>query len=1121
MPEFTPKTVKQASSDEAPARKARPLPRLPPTPEWVLSLRAKAAAIPGRQGEVARALLSDEIGFQGTHLIRHDRDSIRKYLVELGWRDGVDIAEIPSPEGDLHQALEALIGREGAEFAGRLWRRNLELALALPRGCVRPEGSPPTPGNDPSALVRTKQFGALRIVEQLEPLRVVLFVYSRNLQPLERICRWFGADADLNPLPQIMPDPENNFAITPLFAGQCLDDETDGGIREFLTRLIKKNRNQVSPFGGTAPVSQPAAFLFASHQPSAHAFLAELIVDPDLNEEQREYLLGVSAGYTPEGFAAVLAALDKAPDSVRNGPTVKAALSGWLCLEKDAFAVVNKMQPDFLSLMAASFGDPARREAMFSGSEAEVYAALWALSQREMADCLAKIRDMIATGNDTQKAVSLFFTANNLRVSQYQYEIARPVFADPGSWQGLKDSTHLIQALHCLAWFADGTFPGRLHRLEAPGYAPLMTESRDLFLTWDQTLELYLKLRNIIERLNEAGKDEIGFGGRVILGRGFWSWVSRYEVFNPMINLLAREVIRTRPEIGREPEPSELGKIAGEWGFSLGRNLPFAFVESKRDWLDDRIIPPELVPPPPGMDPVLIRDDLCGFFYAMLDRDNYARGDLAQKVVTDGRHSRRQHQLFMQMFPGSTSYAGKVDFTDPEYQMLEAVLAGSNPQTRLGMFPLFLKRDPAGLEKSLKRLLSNPNPVAGQELLAIVAKRKDDLDYRELYRSCVPFAGGSEDAHLDMAAAQAADETNGYGGLYDATQAPYPFRDLPPPPDTESADAGRNIFGVTAEEVLSLLQAIEKTVDANAAFTYKARLAFGPAVELTIGDSHGIFPEYRLETVGSPNAGNPSRQDRIAYTRVGNTRLDDLPLAPVWRTMLAEARPSPACLVFLAVRKYASLLNPYLKDAEPAWADYGRNILRETGNSGLKVAGTTYNGGALFDALLNEVPADVRYPLLRTLIMAAMAIEPDPSRINTTLPVIMAYLADSTEKNDANFRERFRLTSIYLVGMGANPDSIKMELLRPEDFARACRMWAIPRNDFLRLFVAWGRSHPNQFESFVDPRTQGTLLAGVPDLAEIVDSIGARAMELEAKAGPVPSKLSVLAAVFKKYAQHR
>lgn len=1104
MPDLPPKTESQTVNSEA----SKPMaPPFPPASEWALSLRTKAETIPGRQGEIARTLVSDELlniyrpYITSSGYASVPRDRKRQLLADLGWREGVNIEEMLNPEGDLYQAVAALIGGEGAEFARKYWRRNLELAKYLARGNIRSPDSAPTRGDSPFANVRSKKLGSLRIIGQLDKLREVLMAFAEDPHPQERVEELFAANAagDSN----VPVRREASFNLPSLeFVGQCLDDDAEGRLLDLLTGMIKRDRNRVSPTSGTASLGAQFSSILAGSNPRGRALLVDLIADPELCEEQRIDLLQRSELYAPDGFAAMLAALDQAPESVRNSPAVTNVLADFLGLNKEAVLHKNETQPDYLSLMAAGLGDSARREAMFSQGAAEVYTALWALSRLELADCLDKIRKFVASGSDIQKEVALFFTANQIRISQYQWQITRPVLADPGVWKGLRDSTNLVLVVHCLEWFADG---GRLHLQDTSGHEPLSIESKGLFLTRDETLELYLNLRKIVDHLIAGGKSANGFGGRMAIGWDFWGWVSRHEVFTIMINLAAREIIEKRTPFGQVKEPGVFEKIAADWGFPEKVNPMPAFLTGKPDALDD------------NFGTLNIRDNLCIYLDEMEDRDNRTKYELLDKIVTDGSHSLVQHLIFMQMFPGSMRYAEKVELTDDEYAQVEEKLAGSTPARRVALFPLFLRRDPAGLEKSLQRLLTDPNPTAGRELLAIVAKRKDDPVYHDLYRNCAALAGGEEDNHQEIVEAHAADETNGYGDLYDASLPPARFP-LPSAPDLNSADAGKKLFGVTLEEILTLLQAVDQTIAANASVPYRAQLYSGKHADLTIGDPSGLYPEYRPQ----PNATNPAERASvntypIPRPRYGKPRLDDFPIAPVWRAMLAEVKTSPACLVFLVWTGNFYAFNACQFTDGVAWLDYAKNLVEDAKDFWQKSPYQSINLGALNEAFMNEMPSEACYAVFRNLILALMTLEPLPHNMNVTLTTLMSYLAHTTESNDANFSERFRIACEYQYGPNAKAPA--MELIWPEDLVRAYRLGVLPENDFIRVFIAWARNHPNWFERFIDPRTREILLANAPGLAAIVDRIGARAMELEAKSGAVPTKLSALAAICKRYSE--
>lgn len=62
--------------------------------------------------------------------------------------------------------------------------------------------------------------------------------------------------------------------------------------------------------------------------------------------------------------------------------------------------------------------------------------------------------DIVWTGDDARRALALFFMANQFHVAQYQWQAALPVLADPAAWRGVRDSSALVMALHCLDDFA-------------------------------------------------------------------------------------------------------------------------------------------------------------------------------------------------------------------------------------------------------------------------------------------------------------------------------------------------------------------------------------------------------------------------------------------------------------------------------------------------------------------------------------------------------------------------------------------------------------------------------------------------------------------------------------------
>lgn len=77
-----------------------------------------------------------------------------------------------------------------------------------------------------------------------------------------------------------------------------------------------------------------------------------------------------------------------------------------------------------------------------------------------------------------------------------------------------------------------------------------------------------------------------------------------------------------------------------------------------------------------------------------------------------------------------------VVFTDEEYRRIEDALGTADSNSRKSIFLTLLTREPAGLGQSVKRLLAAADGKlreAGNELVAIMAHRKDDPDYQAVY----------------------------------------------------------------------------------------------------------------------------------------------------------------------------------------------------------------------------------------------------------------------------------------------------------------------------------------------------------------------------------------------------
>lgn len=763
---------------------------IPPNePEWRVKLRQSAEALSGRQLDIAR-ILAEPAGRDQSHAYPPQEFPVPQpgsRLETFGWRGDIPLAEFFRSDGDLYQALAALVGKDQADLASRLFlHRNEKSGMFhaypgpdynyMPSFLAWREAASPQFGENDIDYLQAfvgdmaegysmdKYFAALDLPtlpmpnpEKVEP--AVLQAYSENRRATDKYRR--TGDPLLE---YYLDDPSEAPALL-----TRIEEIPDRQSRFSVVKVLVKSTNL-----------------------EAHRLAAELIVDPAIPDEKR--FVSVRAGRR-EAFQTILNRIWHSEIAIsRSGVQ---AMCGWLGLNLD------NLDPE-QSGAFFELGDLYRQDqdklqkALRSDQHFWIYLALWVLSQENVDTAMAACLDRVQNGTRLQKHLALFF-ADKLNTPDFKVKIANAVFANSANQD---DATCLALTVNLLLntvnggrYFMEVLNDGMQLALsmeeEKKGISP-SPNSRDV-------RQLYTGLKETADRMLAANHRDRG-GHFGIAGRHS-SAFTLDDVFALMSDIASRDDERNPTPMGALPKDDS--GVLEKWGVELTLyDFPITYPR-KPDLLD-------------AAADGNIRDELCQYVPHM-GKEVLRR--FIKQVVRDGSASPAQRQALIYAYgkiPETVwRYTSTMPFSDAECQVLEDALATGDAITHRLINIKLLLREPEGLGCSVKRLLVSPDGkkrAAGRELLDIMERNKNTAEYRDIYRECQSVANGDA-SHAALAGAYQPGQDDGFG-LYDPAQPKAHF-DLTGFPDIIARDVVDKFFPTPAEEILRLIEIRDRVIAAN------------------------------------------------------------------------------------------------------------------------------------------------------------------------------------------------------------------------------------------------------------------------------------------------------------------
>ncbi len=888
-------------------------------------LQDRAAGLKGGIGEAAQALvacLRDEFVDQKTPWDAEYCQCWRDLNRVIGWKEGMSAGEVFKPGDDLYSAVAELLGQDEAATARRLWERQLEGCLTYP-GPYR-------------FGYRTRAYSYLYLRGLVQQL---LFYVAGCLAEfsLEEALR--GTERDKFPSPMVKgPDAlrarqmamlrrGGKGAAAPLL-GLRLDEGKDRD------QWLERARAILADVSGETRVNRTlVAGLLRSRRPEAHAEAVKLMLGAGLLESQREAVLGAADSASREGFLAVYKAAAE-NELIRFSSTL-GAFNQWAGVGFTAKAEDKNR---------AAFADGYRcltdakfRDACLNGDDAlRLHLALWALGRDELQTALDAARRILQDGPRHRQAVALHYVAKiSSRALRWSFALSVLEGAE-----AREDGQLLALATACAGGDGAGFVP-RFDGSEAQeelARGTRFTEATPLYAKPEQVRQYYALFKELAGTFKTDAEER---GGELALGGPERTTVRRGNMTAIMKSLAARApgamLNGVISDGGRSLGSRNLyEKVMADWGIP-GDSLPFSFCIATafvRDVLDDD--PPE----------TNIREDLSANFRTL------GFNCLLDAVVRDGSGGPKQRAALFDAVAdrrgtvGAGQYLFGAALSDAEYEDLESRLDSKNTGVRQQIYLKILMREPAGLGASVKRLLASRKAArrqAGSELLDILARKKDDPKYRDVYAECAALAGGAPAAKavrgrsavvvktpaaavtpkkaaetpattdgatapvappaVDPAAAfpltQEEEAAAGVAfpapqkplsedarGLYDQTQPVTRFQVQRPDPN--DASFGDKLFPVTLAEVMDIYRGVDEVVAAHAGHEYKS-FEYGREInDVVLGSARQLFPEWR-------DGYSEADRDRLHWNI--NLTLDDFTLTNEWREMLKRTQVRPQTAV--------------------------------------------------------------------------------------------------------------------------------------------------------------------------------------------------------------------------------
>lgn len=1016
----------------------------PDEPEWRHKLRQIAENLSGRQRAIARLLVEPIDRYQDyTH--PPEKSIIPppgSRLEQFGWRGDMPLKEFLRPDGDLYQVLIALVGEDHANLASRI--------LLNRAGKIGEFYAYPKPGD-----TYMPKFQAWREVAkpQFSENEIdYLQSFVGDMTEGFSMDKYFAAldlstipypDASLSGPDALKAHSENLQAIRkyrrtgdPILE-YYLDDPK---LAPELLARIEKIPDRVSRYA-IMPV------LVKSVNPDAHRLAGEMLVDPDIPDEIRYD--SVRSGRR-EAYFTIIDRVMRSDLAISH--SAERAVCGWLGLNFDN---INPEQLSaFFGLSGSYHHNPDQlRKALRSNQLFWIYMALWVLSQENVDTAMDACLDRVRNGTRQQKIIALFF-ADKLNESAFKVKIANAVFSNPANRD---DATCLPLTVNLLLHAVNG---GRYFlqvlndgmqlaismEEEAKGAtpAPSSKELRQLFLGLKETADLMLA-NNCRDR-----------GGHFAIAERHSIGFTLDDVFALMSNIASRD--DERDPMSLMAQPKDPWGVTIKWGVEVTlHDFPATFPR-KPDPLDDTT----------GNDN--IRDVLCQYTPHM-GKDVLSR--FIKQVVRDGGASPVQRRTLVAAFgkvPDTVwRYVAKMPFSDDECQVLEDALTTGDGQTRRLLEVRLLLREPEGLGRSVKRLLVDADAqkrAAGQELLGVVARKKDSPEYKKIYDECLA-AFTNSNAQSGTAVAFVSGEADGYG-LYDPKQEKAHF-DLPGLPDLTALDAGEKLFPVTADEIMRLIETHNRVLATNPVKIDKEHLyPIDPSL------AEALREAFRKEGITS--------ECLVVYSRI---------------SQLNSSRPNP-------IEDGPLLFKPILRVLNDV-----RRRLKEKGSD-------VWSDLEKWDGLDAQIllPRE-RYRLIRPMTLAVLSLPLDKLHVDG-YHMLLAWVwrLEECAVDDAYFTDFFRIMYEWTSGREGNGFSDR--LLRPADVVRGYRLKVLPENDFIRLLVQLG-DDGWLFEELTDPVKGEELLRDTPELRALVGRVATRAAEIEAGRGELPTPLANLAGSLRQF----
>ena len=607
--------------------------------------------------------------------------------------------------------------------------------------------------------------------------------------------------------------------------------------------------------------------LLKSSNPAAIQLVCDLLKAASLQEGLRQAILeSVDEGSIPALTAILKLVID---ENLMRFSSVVRAFCTWIGLSLDV-TKLKKTQALFEAAYNCLTDEEAVNACLDDENGIKNNIALWTLSLCGIEKAEDKIRDIFQNGKRHQKLAALLFTSQ-IQFETLQYTLVRDFFMHP---EDSKDR-------ELMAWVLESLNSGSTLSIIPPGHNQLfyLNSASDLCITQEERVSLYLAMKKQADSFDAKNKKGFVFENSVIDGMSVT--YTQDELLERMVWLSFR----------KDPNADTVYEESNEWDIPITIRLYKEPVALEADLLDSTAVG--------GLS---LRDDLCLYADKMPVE---TRTKLLKTVIMGGTTERQRALMVASLGDRSRgnvlqawAHMMHTPFTDDEIRTIEGFLRLKDGVIRQHILLKLLRQEPEKLGESIARLLSDKDKLrlsAGEELVRILATKKDDPRYAGIYAACTPLAAGKTEksnAATEKTAAQKIEapiynRANGFG-LY-SPEEELPSFETPPISD-------KIPFAPNLERLQSFYKDINAVLVENKEYRYQSN-DYGYTNDIVLGEDDRYFRPLIRAT-------GETHKKRIPLDEL---TLEDYPLADEWRKIIREHRADDDFIfqAYLLPRLYA------------------------------------------------------------------------------------------------------------------------------------------------------------------------------------------------------------------------